>query len=132
MSFISLPIKPDYITICTRSTEGPLTGSPSLGLGLQSVDLTRVKQMTSCPETVFAWLMAPTYDAYDAAKRITDAGFNTKLTLIAPRLPSKKIVLNDLRASFPDVRCDIWFEDEAEERAARLARQRSAPALMPA
>ncbi|RFP89092.1 hypothetical protein DZK27_06830 [Rhodobacteraceae bacterium 63075] len=116
MSFVSLPKKPEVVTIEPEGYELPEFNIPTQAKKYDLAELlARLKDGLPPPDAVVSWLFCARYDIFDIATRLALSGYKGRVIAVSPPLPDKRMVLRELREAFPMLHFDIWFAERAKD-----------------
>ncbi len=76
------------------------------------VDLTGAVLHSLMPEVVLSALFGNSFDALDVAKRLNQSGFAGRYRVVAMSIPSRGLIVSEVRAVAPTLDFDILMLDE--------------------
>lgn len=116
MSFVSLPKKPEVVTIEPEGYELPEFNISTQAKRYELVELlARLKEGLPPPDAIVSWLFCARYDIFDVATRLALSGYRGRVIAVSPPLPDKRIVLRELHDAFPMLHFDIWFAERSKD-----------------
>lgn len=93
---------------------GPIIkGSPTPPL-INFLELTPEAFKTFAPCCVVAWLFHESHDAFRIARWLVKHEFRGMFYAVCEPLPRSKVVINDMRRAYPELRFELLMKSEAE------------------
>ncbi|MDQ7072130.1 MAG: hypothetical protein Q9M48_15605 [Rhodobacterales bacterium] len=96
----------------TRS--GPVFKNRKSPPQIDFLDLTEPDFNAAAPQYVLGWLFHEKYDAFKIARWLVKANYGGMFYGVCNPLPRKRVVLNDMKRAYPELRFDLMIVSEDE------------------